>query len=105
MKVHFRLPSIGWQVNDDFSPEIVRAAREAVKVVLFVQGVMIFAAGAIPEPFRILALLPILSLFGVAFFAGAVALMRFVQRPARHESIEHVEAVPSFEPLPIRKIA
>jgi hypothetical protein len=61
-----------------------RTTLDTIKLLGFAQGILIFCAGAIPSPFRLLAFLPAFALAGAAVFQVVwFAVDAFERREAR----------------------
>jgi hypothetical protein len=84
------------------------AERETVKLLLFTQAVMYFAAGALPGMFRLLALLPIAILAGAGLFRLLTATLAYLEAQKHVKTAKRTPApvvrpqaapVPSTEPV------
>ena len=56
-------------------PAVPPGALDTIKLLAFVQGVLLLSAGAVPRGFRFLAALPFLILFGAVSFWGLTHLL------------------------------
>ena len=60
-----------------------RGIRDTLKVLAFVQLVLLFCAGAIPEPFKLFAFAPVITVMGAGVFWSVATGIGFVREHAK----------------------